>query len=305
MMSKRNFNEYLISLILLSLTITACRSDKSRVLQTEDTDEAIVNETIEKIKQIKKVFYLSPSPAEMLGVINVTELEFNEKLPNPVENADKYFDSRSQALNLGVYITDLAYCALFERHEETVDYLKVSQIMADKIHVSGAIDQDLIVRAKSNIEHLDTLFNISNEAFVNLLIYCEKNQRSSTMVLLSTGAFIESLYLAVNLAGEFESGTRLVQHLADQKFVIDNLMAYVESNSADPNIASTWTDLQALKSIFDQLEKTESLTTLKKDESNHMVFEGGVNIELSEKDYYNIKKTTNELRNKIISNENE
>ncbi|MCK4750341.1 MAG: hypothetical protein KAT15_24965, partial [Bacteroidales bacterium] len=299
------FNEYLISLILLSLTITACRSDKSRVLQTEDSDEAIVNETIKKIKQIKKVFYLSPSPAEMLGVIDVAELEFNEMLPNPVENADKYFDSRSQALNLGIYITDLAYCALFERHEETVDYLKVSQIMTDKMHVSGAIDREMIDRAESNIEHLDSLFNISNEAFVNLLTYCEKNQRSNTMVLLSAGAFIESLYLAVNLAGEYKSGNHLFQHLADQKFVIDNLMEYAESNSADPNVARTWKDLQPLKSIFNQLEKTESLTTLKKDESNHLVFGGGINIEMSEKDYYNIKKTTNELRNKIISNENE
>ncbi|HEC42570.1 MAG TPA: hypothetical protein ENI20_07050 [Bacteroides sp.] len=75
-----------------------------------------------------------------------------------------------------------------------------------------------------------------------------------------------------NLTNKYElintnyyNGTRMVLiRIFVKRFVIDNLLAFVEGYSADPNVESTWEYLQALKSIFDQLEKTESPATLKK-----------------------------------------
>lgn len=303
-MKSGNFKEYLILLVSITLIVTSCRSDKSRKPQSIDRDGMSTTETLEEINQIKKVYHLCPSPTEMLEVIDVANLEFDKELPNPMELSDKYLDTWSITLNLGVYITDLAYCASFGRHEETVGYLEVLQNIAEKIHVSEAINQELIKRVQQNVESLDSLFKISNEAFINILHFCEKNQRYNTIVLISSGAFIESLYLAIKMAGEFNPESYLVQHLADQKFVLDNLMAHAESYSDDPDVLRTIEDLKPIKNIYEQLEQSEATTTITKDNSNRLVIAGGTKINLSEEDYNKLLSTTIQIRNKITRNEN-
>ena len=53
-----------------------------------------------------------------------------------------------QGYILGIYITDLAYTALFGRHLETIDYLEIVRTMGDKIRVTGALDETFLERAK-------------------------------------------------------------------------------------------------------------------------------------------------------------
>jgi hypothetical protein len=304
-MKSGNFIQYLIPLILITLIHTSCGSDRSKKPQRIDRDDISLTETFEIINRIKLVYHLYPSPAEMLAAIDMANLEFDGELPNSLEHVSKYLDSRSIILNLGVYITDMAYCALFGRHEETVDYLDILPNMAERIRIAGALNNAMIDRVKSNVEYPDSLFNISNEAFIRMLSFCEKNQCSNTMMLISAGAFIESLYLAVKTAGEYNMENYLIKHLADQKFTIDNLMADVEKNVDDPNVLSTMFELKPIKDIYDHLERYEVKTTLTKDNSNRLVIAGGTKFSLTEEDYNRLKTTTIEIRNKITQNEND
>jgi len=52
----------------------------------------------------------------------MSQMGFDGTLLNPGERADEYLDSKMKTQALGVYMTDLAYSALFGRHEETLDY---------------------------------------------------------------------------------------------------------------------------------------------------------------------------------------
>lgn len=283
------------------LIIFSCKSDR-KGRSTEVFYDTETDEIVETIEQIKKVYNLCPSPAEMLNLIDVNEMQFKTDLLNQTDNADNYLDTRSLTVNLGIYTTDLAYSSLFGRHEETIDYLEIVQDIADKVRITGTINEKLIERAKNNVNYIDSLFNISNEAFVNMIFFCEKNDRPGTVLLISTGAFIESLYLAANMIESYDATNYMIQHLADQKYALDNLMAFAESDASIPNVNDAIEMLKPLKAVYDQLQNPGGGTTVKKEESGKLVVGAKSKANLSESDYIRLKETVNTIRNAIISN---
>ena len=270
-------------------------------------DDSDAEEIANRIETLKQVYHLSPSPAEMLSVIDVAELTFDAGLLNSPGNMDRYLDTKSKTVALGIYITDLAYAALFGRREETLDYLDVIREMAEQIRVTGAIDDELIEHARNNVEYLDSLFNISNEAFINMLFFCERNDRPNTVIMLSAGAFIESLFLAVNLAGEKDQADYILQHLADQKYALDHLMKFANSmKDEDPNVAAVIEDLKPIKEIYDGLEMTAGTTKVETEEAaggqpKKLAISGGSRPHLTGKAFKELKKTTVRLRNELIT----
>lgn len=301
------FKCFILVMIIPAMLVGGCQSNKGK-RKPGLLDDSETTEIIDRIETIKQVYHLSPSPAEMLSVIDVSDLSFDVGLLNPISNQDNYLDTKSQTIGLGIYITDLAYAALFGRHEETLDYLDVVRTMAEQIRVTGAIDDELIENARNNVEYLDSLFNISNEAFINMLFFCERNDRPNTVVMLSTGAFIESLFLAVNLAGDNVRTEYIMQHLADQKYALDNLVMFAESmQDQDPNVAAVMEDIKPIKEIYDNIAVVAGTTTVETDKAadgqpKKLVIGGGSKPTLSKKEFDTLKKTTVDLRNKLVAN---
>ena len=293
------FNYLVLALLIISLTM--CKSTKNDQAGKSSEMEKDFEESVEYIEQIKKVFHLVPSPAEMLSVMNIGGLDFDGSLLNPTGNIEKYLDSKSKTVNLGVYITDLAFAAIFGRHEETITYLETVQDLSEMARVEGAISEELLERARGNVQDLDTLFSISNEAFINMIMFCEESHRSNTMVLLTAGAFIESLYLATSLVESSAEAEYLIQHLADQKYSIDNLLTFARSLSDDPNVAGILTDLKPLEDIYNGLDQSSGKTQVKKEGAGKLVIGGGNHPTLSQEEFEELRNTVSEIRQNIIS----
>jgi hypothetical protein len=221
-----------------------------------------------------------------------------------------YIDSKAKTYALGLYMTDLAYVALFGRHEETLDYLETVKSLSEEISITEAVDEKMIEKARNNVEYLDSLYIISNEALMNILSYCERNERPNTVVMLSAGAFTESLFLAVNMIKDYASAGQLLQHLADQKYTIDNFMMFARNiNSSDPGVESTIRDLEKIKAIYDRIETGTGKVTIKtsssSDEKQPKKLQiGGADEQsqpsLSEADFIELKATVVELRNSMV-----
>ncbi len=271
-------------------------------LENEGSESGLVS--------FNQIYHLYPSPAEMLSIIDMNEMAYNKNLLHPVSQADQYLDTKSKTHMLGVYMTDLAYTALFGRHELTLDYLEVVRSLSEEIRIEKAVDDAMIEKAKSNVEYLDSLYNISNEAFMNILAFCEQNERSNTVVMLSAGAFAESLYLAVNLIDDYNTADHLLQHLADQKYTIDNFMTFAESvEKDDPNVAATIEDLKRIKSIYDGIKPGTGEVSIKStggtdDNQPKKLVIGGSGEDsqpsLTEKEFEDLKDAITELRMKIV-----
>jgi len=300
-------NNFLILIAIGSLMLAdECKSgQKESTVLIEDVSHTASEDRLHSFSQI---IHLYPSPAEMLSVIDFTEISYNAALLNPIEKADQYLDSKMQTFALGMYLTDLAYNALFGRHVETLDYLEIVKSLAADIHINEAVDESMIEQVKNNVEFLDSLYNISNEAFINILSFCERNDRSNTVVMLSAGAFTESLYLAVHMIEDYSMADHILQHLADQKYSIDNFMLFARGlGSDDPGVVSTLKDLEEIKSIFDGIEPGSgdiSIKSAASEEQNQpkklVIGASGAGSQphLSEEDFKALRTAVVELRNK-------
>ena len=302
-MNLKRLIRFLSLSVCICTTLLSCKSDRARRAGNEFGDDE-TGEIIEKIEDIKKVYNLCPSPAEMLSIIDVGKMTYKADILNPISNSDKYLDVRSMTVNLGIYVTDLAYAALFGRREETIDYLETVQDIAEKIRITGTVNEQLIERARNNVDYIDSLFNISNEAFINMIFFCEKNDRPSTLMLISSGAFIESLYLSANMIEAFDSTDNMIRHVGDQGEALENLIKSSESDSADPNVSYALELVRPLMDIYDQIEDKGGSTSVKKEGAGKLVIGGRSKNNLSEHDFIRLKETVVSIRNNIISNNN-
>ena len=302
-------NRWFPLLILIILILSGgCQSGKKNTPTLIDDLESTGQES--GLESFNQIYHLYPSPAEMLSVIDVSEMSFDEKLLNPASQADRYVDNKSRSYMLGVYMTDLAYTALFGRHEATLDYLDVVRSLSEEILINEAVDDEMIQNARDNVDYLDSLYIISNEAFMNILAFCERNERSNTVVMLSAGAFTESLFLGVNLIDDFGTAGYLLQHLADQKYTIDNFMIFAESvKDEDPNVVTTIEDLKKIKSIYDGIKTGSGEVTIKTDSESsgdqpRKLVIGGAGEEslpsLTEEEFEALKAAVIELRTKMV-----
>jgi len=307
-MRRKQYIYVLITGVITMLLATGCQSG-SRGTPTliDDLEAGDLNAGLESFSQI---YHLYPSPGEMLSIIDMAEMSYDGNLLNPVADADKYVETKPRTYMLGVYMTDLAYAALFGRHESTLDYLEVVRVLSEEIRIDKAVDDEMIENAKTNVEYLDSLYNISNEAFMNILEFCERNERSNTVVMLSAGAFTESLFLAVNLIDDYEEADYLLQHLADQKYTIDNFMTFAENvKGNDPNVAATIQDLKKIHAIYEGIDPGSGEVSIKTEEDTDehapkklVIGEGGSQSQpsLSRDEFEELKTAVVELRNKII-----
>ncbi len=123
----------------------ACQSgQKGSPVLIQDLEEA---ESLGGIESFNQIYHLYPSPAEMLSVIDMTEVTFQSSLLNPASNADQYLGSKAKTYILGLYMSDLAYAALFGRHEETLDYLETVKSLAEEINIMEAVDDSMLKKA--------------------------------------------------------------------------------------------------------------------------------------------------------------
>jgi hypothetical protein len=292
----------IIVLLFVALFVFGCKQVSEK---NKDAAKAINSETptgFEVTEQIKEVYHRFPSPEEMLSIIDVKGINYNEQLLNSPGKSNQYLDSRNQALNLGVYAADLAYLTLFEQHNASVSYFEVLYGLSDKLQVSSAFDRALLIRIQENVTNSDSLQNISEEALISLSNYLESTDNEKIFALISIGGFIEALYLSFNLAGEYHEDNPVVQKIADQKYVLENIVRYANLFVDDNSIKGALEEISTVREAFAALETQKTETTVSKDKDGKLIVAGGSKLLITIEQYDNLETATRKTRMKITQN---
>ncbi len=288
-----------IVVIVLSLAAVGCRNTSKPQQVTSNEKEVIVSNQLEEMQQI---YYRFPSPEEMLDFIKGENLDFNDEILLPVGNENQYLDSKSQALNLGVYISDMTYIILFKRQKEALSYFQVVYDLSDKLRMSSAFDPRLIKRFENNLKNLDSLKTISDGALNNITNYLVQNEKEKTLAVISIGGFIESLYLAFNMINNYGVNNPIIQRITDQKLVLENLIHYSMVYVDDPNVSEAIKTLHNIRVCYDNLTITSVESTVTKDKSGKLIITGGQKISITEDQYNKLREATLEARKVITEN---
>lgn len=292
----------LVFLLLGIIFITiSCRNNTDEPVIDELEKEKVVDEFRSLNKRTNEIHYRFPSPDEMFNFVNATGLEFKMELLNPTNNANNYVDSKTQTINLGIYISDLGYITLFEKYKESMSYFDIISSLSEKLRISSAFDKNLITRIENNLKNVDSLKTISNESYSYLIDYLVQNDKEKTFAVISMGAYIEFLYLTLNLTGDFDENQSTIQRIAEQKYVFENLYLYFEEFKGDPIVDALFDDVLELKDVIGKISEEKEKTTVNKTADGKLEFGGGAKIMMTQEQFYELKDVSSKIRNKFVN----
>ena len=199
-----------------------------------------------------KVFSI-PSPVQTSMLLKELDLPFYSSVLNPLGNQAKYSSKSSQALNLGVYGTDLGYVSLYNESTYSIKYLAAVQKMTEKLGLTGAFDKAFLDRFRDQLSNQDSLMYLVSDAFKKGDLFLKNSNRKSDAALILAGGWIESMYISSEINIQ-KSTPRIVERIGEQQWtlnsIIDLLSEYNEGGKNDDLIS----DLKDLQFYFDKIE---------------------------------------------------
>jgi hypothetical protein len=282
------------------LVVSGCQNRSKKIDDGFRYDEDM---KLSDIEVTKSFIYLFPAPGEVLDRFYNADLQFIEGLLHDPGLSDTYLSSKDKGLNLGIYLTDMAYTALFSRNSEAADYLEVIRKLSGDLNVSTSTFESLIERARKNMGHRDSLVSISNEVFFNMVEFLESSGQENTVAIISSGAYVESMYLALNSVDEYNDNDPIIRQIAELKYPMENLMSHAESVSEDPNVQSILTFVKELNQLFSELESTATNAVVS--EPGVISFSGDSVPELSRDNFDEMKQKVILIREHIVNSNSE
>lgn len=281
------------------LIIVSCNNQQKKGAEKDGFNYDDKKE-ISDIAVTKSFIYAFPSPGDLLDRIGDAGLTFQKELMNTPSSAESYLSSKNQALNLGIYVSDLAYSAMFSRSSEAVDYLEVVRSLSKEVHISNSAFESLIDRARDNIGDADSMIDISNEVFYQMVEYLENSGKENTIALVSAGAYIESMHIALETAEGQGEDSEIFKQIAELKYPMQNLLDHAETVSDDPNVKSILQYIRDLNKTFSELEQEAGVSEVKHDEPGVITLSGGGEDILDEEHFNALKTKVAEIRNYIV-----
>ena len=297
---------FLLLFLMLGMILTGCNLGKKSEGEGSGDFEAsgtLDTETQEQLNTAKRIFYALPSPLETAMLIKNAGAAYNEELMNPVSNSSKYITSKSKALNLGIYSTDLSYASLFDQSQATLDYVGAAKEMADGLNILDAIDEETVTQLEEQINNRDAIIDIISETLMNSSSFLKENDLEGTASVVLVGGWIEGLYIATNLVNENDlEDNKLVERIVDQKLSLDIMINLLESSPEDADAQAVLEDVKALKTIFDKITVNQGEVTAVEDpETNVTTLKSESSIKITNRVFTELKTKVIEIRNSYIS----
>jgi len=287
--------------VLFVVSFAACVNNPNTNNQNQEEDATVTG--FDQVNdQLKRVYYRFPSPDEMFHYVKKESLSFDADLVIPVNQSRKFIDSKTQKIGLGMYVADLAYITLFERYKESMDYLRVIHTLSENVRISGAFDNQFVERIESNIKNIDSLKTMSNEALDKLIDYLVSNDMEETFALIAMGGFVEVVYISVNLVEDYSPENTTIQRIAEQKYVLRNLMEYVNNYTNNKSVLETKQSLAPIVSFYEELQPVENKKTeVSVEDDGNLVLQGGSSLTLSAEQFNELSALVTDLRNELLA----
>lgn len=213
-------------------------------------------DNMEHAKKVRKIFYNVPSPIEMASLLQRSGAQYVPDILNSPTQQPNYITLTKQALNLGVYGTDLSYVRLFDQINMSIKYLQAIKHLCDELNLPEAQGSLALARLEENIENRDSILQIISETYSSADTYLKENGRGNTATLIIMGGWVEALYIATNIVvyeGDF-SKNEIVKRIAEQKYSLNNLIELVKSYPGDKELQTYLQPLYDLQKSYEKVE---------------------------------------------------
>ena len=290
--------------LLILVTLFACQSNET----TGDSNEANANtETTTDTPQIddravNDIINSIPSPLELSTLIKSLGAEYKKENLNNHEFVDNYTNNYRQALNLGVYSTDLGFSNIYGKNQDVLNYLNSVKKIAEQLRIEEFFDYNTIKKLATNTDNLDSLLQITTSNFEKINHHLHQQNREHLSILILTGGWIEASYLTSLVYAESKN-ERLKEKLGEQKIVLTQILSVLEVYKSKPNFSVLLEDLKQLNKAYEKVTISEETGT------PQMVVENGEivikqnsksTVTITDQDVEEISTLLRSIRNKLV-----
>lgn len=263
-----------LSLIIASSILFFSCGNEQETISEEIIIEETNDETNEEVVSMEnQTVHMLPSPLQIAELLKSSGLTYIGDLTNSKENVAKLNTKYDQKLNFGVYSADMAYCLMNNQTQESINYLKSLKDLSEKLWMTDILNSiGLSERLEANIGNEDSLTYIMADMQMGMDDYLDENNMGSTGVVIFAGAWIETMYLGVQV-NNAEKNERLITRLSEQAIVLDALIKSIKQTDVDNEYRELITDLESINVFFNAFDEDseeifnlsdESLTNLSK-----------------------------------------
>jgi hypothetical protein len=288
---KRHYSFLIAGTLLASMASCTGGSDQEHNSSENDTvnQEQTMGFGFEDLSQTT---YGVPSPNELFSIIKTSNLPYKDGIVST--ESVNYTSSMTQALNFGRTTADIAYTASYEKFQESMMNFDNLRKIGNDLGISYVFDELMVNRVKSNMDNPDSLEIISTSSYQNIISMLEENEKGSTLAIISAGGFVESIYILCNLIEGHESDD-IIQKLADQKLVMENVIALLDMYSDEERVQQVLNELRPVSEVYLNLdeEKVSAELTHKGDKN----ILGGSRVIMSKEEFAKLKEAASNYRN--------
>ncbi len=288
------------------LALMSCGDDKVPTPQNQDDDifeEEDITYTVKQIKELKtaaKVVYTLPSPVEMADLLFQTNAIYDVEILNDPDGIDDYVTDMTRSLNLGVYFADLSFTSMFDYPLDAMKFMGSAQALSSELNIEGVFTEEIRMKLEGNMSNKDSLMDIIAATYMETDLYLQENDRPIVSKAILTGAWIEGLYIAVNLKLDEGKEMPIWKKIAEQKPALTNLinmLKAVEGTDFDERIKK----LEELEVLFNNVALNyDDETKVKTDTVNKITTLGGkLEVVITKEAFEAIKLKISTIRNEI------
>lgn len=251
---------------ILILLASACGSSSEN---TSDSDslagDSIQMDTVKA--QIKEFVHIFPSHLKVALMFKNAGLKYEPSLLLPPANSSKYVTTEDRAFALGFYGVDMAYTAINNQTQSSINLLKVSKGLSQQLGLESVYESNKYVeKFESNLDNIDSLSSIIGDLFGETDAFLKDNDKLDVTLLSFAGGWTESVYLAASLA-KSTNNKAIIELVGDQLISLPPLIKLLGENQKNFNFEPLIKQLTEVKAVLESgIVKPET-------ETEPMVFE--------------------------------
>lgn len=241
-------------IVLSALAILAsCGTQQSTSDNQNATADSIVKAEEKNIIIDNNTKYKLPSPVELYILIKEAKAKYTPEALHDITKSSKYITSDAKAINFGIYASDLAYCTVFEKQQETHNLFKTIKTMGVELGISEGFNASIVERIDKNLYNSDSLYQITNDSYWEVCNSLEEQGNANILSKILLGGWVESLHLAIQSVEKFDTSSELVLRITEQSYLLENLIDYISSLAKDDSNDELLQRLLDLQYSFDKL----------------------------------------------------
>lgn len=270
---------------VLFILLMACGGQEKQAESESMQEDSAMMDTVKT--QISKFVHIFPSHLKVALMFKNAGLKYDNSLLLDPGKSSKLVNTYDRALGLGMYGVDMAYTAINNQTQTSINILKVTKSLSQQLGLESIYESNKYVeKFESNLENVDSVSAIIGDLFAETDAFLKDNDKLDLTLLSFAGGWTESVYIAASLARN-NKNKAIMEMVGDQLVSLNPLIKLLGENQKNHDFKPLIKQLNEARSIL------ESGIVTPETETEPMVFE------MDNKKLDELIKKLKEIRSKV------